>query len=83
LRPPAPLAINPSPEKALAAIAPLANDSKLRDYYVLLAVRRHLLLELGWRAEAAAASRASLECPCSEPERRFLQRKPRECGLPG
>ncbi len=96
---PAPLAINPSPvvalnravavarvhgpEKALAAIAPLEDDSKLRDYYVLIAVRGHLLLELGRRAEAAAAFRASLECPCSKPESRFLQRKLRECGLPG
>lgn len=58
----------PLAEEALAPIAPLENDSKLLE---LLAVRGHLLLELGRRAEAAAAFRASLECPCSEPERRF------------
>jgi RNA polymerase sigma-70 factor, ECF subfamily len=89
------LAINPSPVVALnravavakvhgpaeglAAIAPLENDPKLRDYYLLLAVRGHLLLELGRRAEAANSFRAALGCPCSEPERRFLQRKLDSC----
>jgi predicted RNA polymerase sigma factor len=38
-------------------------------------VRGHLLLELNRRAEAAACFRAALDCPCSEPERRFLRRK--------
>lgn len=92
------LTINPSPvvelnravavakvrgaEEALAAIAPLEKDPKLRDYYLLLAVQGHLLLELGRRAEAAASFRAALECPCSEPERRFLRRKLGECGPP-
>jgi len=65
--------------EALAAIEPLANDPKLRDYYLLLAVRGHLLLELEQRAEAAACFRAALECPCSEPERRFLRRKIEAC----
>jgi predicted RNA polymerase sigma factor len=41
----------------------------------LLAVRGHLLLELGRGAEAAACFRAALERPCSKPERRFLKRK--------
>jgi RNA polymerase sigma-70 factor, ECF subfamily len=63
------------PAEALAAIDPLANDPKLRGYYLLLAVRGHLLLELGRVTEAAACFRAALECPCSEPERRFLRRK--------
>jgi RNA polymerase sigma-70 factor (ECF subfamily) len=60
------------PAEALAAIEPLESDPKLRDYYLLLAVRGHLLLELGRRTEAAACFRAALDCPCSEPERRFL-----------
>jgi RNA polymerase sigma-70 factor (ECF subfamily) len=68
--------------EALAAIAPLEKDPKLRDYYLLLAVRGHLLLELGRRAEAAASFRAALECHCSEPERRFLKRKLEDCGSP-
>jgi RNA polymerase sigma-70 factor (ECF subfamily) len=90
------LAINPSPvvelnravavakvrgaAEALAAIALLEKDPKLRDYYLLLAVRGHLLLELGRRAEAAASFRAALKCHCSEPERRFLKRKLEDCG---
>ena len=89
------LAINPSPvvalnravvvgkvegpSQALAAMAPLENNTRLRSYYLLPAVRGHLLLELGNRIEAAACFRAALECPCSEPERRFLRRKLEEC----
>ena len=91
------LAINPSPvvalnravavgkvegpEQALAIIAPLENNSKLRRYYLLPAVRGHLLLELGRGSEAADCFRAALECPCSEPERRFLLRKLEACQL--
>jgi RNA polymerase sigma-70 factor (ECF subfamily) len=63
------------PAMGLAAIEPLDSDPHLRDYYLLLAVRGHLLLELGRAAEAAACFRAALERPCSEPERRFLKRK--------
>ena len=89
------LAINPSPvvalnravivakvrgpEEALAAIAPLENNSKLRSYYLLPAVRGHMLLELGRHGEAAVFFRAALACQCSEPERRFLRRKLDEC----
>ena len=89
------LAINPSPvvalnravavakvlgpAEALAAIEPVASDPKLRDYYLLLAVRGHLLLELGRCGEAASCFRAALQRPCSEPERRFLRRKLTEC----
>jgi RNA polymerase sigma-70 factor, ECF subfamily len=61
--------------EGLAAIEPLVQDSKLREYYLLLAVRGHLLFELGRRAEAAQCFRAALELRCTEPERRFLRRK--------
>ena len=64
---------------ALAAIEPLETDPKLRDYYLSLALRGHLLLELGRPAEAANCFRAALECRCSEPERRFLKRKLAQC----
>lgn len=67
------------PAEALAAIAPLENDVQLRDYYLLLALRGHLLAELGRADEAATCFRAALECPCSEPERRFLRRRLEEC----
>ena len=85
------LAINPSPvvalnravvvakvrgaAEALAAIAPLEREPKLREYRWLLAVRGQLLLELGRTAEASAAFRAALARAGSDPERRFLQRK--------
>ena len=70
------------PAEGLAAIEPLENDVQLRDYYLFLALRGHLLSELGRAAEAADSFRAALECPCSEPERRFLKRKLEECEPP-
>lgn len=73
-------------DAGLAAIEPLMDDPALRDYYLLLAARGHLLLELGRRAEAAECFRAALGKRCSEPERRFLQRKLGEAAaipLPG
>jgi RNA polymerase sigma-70 factor (ECF subfamily) len=65
--------------EGLAAIAELSGNPQLRDYYLLLAVRGHLLLELDRREEAGASLRAALECRCSEPERRFLRRKLEQC----
>jgi len=65
--------------EGLAEIAELSGNPQLRDYYLLLAVRGHLLLELERREEAAACLRAALECRCSEPERRFLRRKLEQC----
>jgi len=61
--------------EGLAAIEPLDANPNLRHYHLLLAVRGHLLLELGRPAEATQCFRAALECRCSEPERRFLRRK--------
>ena len=68
------------PDQALAELEPLENDPKLRNYYLLLAVRGHLLLELKQPVEAAGCFRAALNCPCSEPERRFLRKKLEVCG---
>jgi RNA polymerase sigma-70 factor (ECF subfamily) len=51
----------------------------LRNYYLLHAVRADFLLRSGRRADAAAAYRAALACPCSEPERRFLQGRLAAC----
>jgi RNA polymerase sigma-70 factor (ECF subfamily) len=65
--------------EGLRAIEGLERDPKLSDYYLFLAVRGHLLLELGRRPEAAKHFRDALERPCSEPERRFLRRKLAEC----
>ena len=67
------------PAAGLEAIEPLAQDSKLRDYHLLLAVRGHLMFETGCRSEAADAFRLALTCRCSEPERRFLRRRLADC----
>lgn len=67
------------PVEALALIEPLENDPKLRHYHLLLAVRGHLLLELGRSGDAAACFSAALERACSVPERRFLSRRLEEC----
>jgi RNA polymerase sigma-70 factor (ECF subfamily) len=67
------------PNAALAIVEPLEGNRRLRDYYLLLAVRGHLLLELERRMEAAACFREALERRCSIPERRFLTRKLAEC----
>lgn len=67
------------PQAALAIVEPLNDNLKLRDYYLFLAVRGHLLLALGRRVEAAECFRAAIDRPCSAPERRFLARKLAEC----
>jgi RNA polymerase sigma-70 factor (ECF subfamily) len=63
------------PAQALTLLRPLADDPKLQGYYLLSAVRGNLLLEMGEFSEAARCFEAALKCSCSEPERRFLQRK--------
>ena len=63
------------PAAGLAAIETLRTDPRLRGYYLLPALRGHLLLELDRPGEAAGCFRAALECRCSEPERRFLRRR--------
>jgi RNA polymerase sigma-70 factor (ECF subfamily) len=62
-------------EAALAALAPLENHAAMRGYHLLPAVRGRVLTELGRLAEAEAAFSAALECHCTDPERRFLQRQ--------
>jgi RNA polymerase sigma-70 factor (ECF subfamily) len=63
------------PAAGLAALDPLHNDPMLRHYHLLMSVRGQLLLGVGRRAEARAAFEAALACECSDPERRFLERK--------
>jgi RNA polymerase sigma-70 factor (ECF subfamily) len=65
--------------EALAAIEPLGDNAKLRDYYLFLAVRGHLLQQMGAPEAAAECFRSALERRCSEPERRFLLKKLAEC----
>ena len=68
-------------EEGLRAINPLFRDAKLKDYHLLLAVRGHLLLALDQPDQAAIAFTRAIQCRCSEPERRFLQRKLQECSV--
>jgi RNA polymerase sigma-70 factor (ECF subfamily) len=69
------------PSAGLEAIRAFDQNAlqKLRDYHLLLAVRGRLLLELGMHGEAAESLRAALQCPCCEPERRFLRRTLAAC----
>ena len=65
--------------QALAAIEPLEQSRDLRKYHLLLAVRGQFLMDLGRLDEAADCYHDALQCRCSEPERRFLQRKLEQC----
>jgi RNA polymerase sigma-70 factor (ECF subfamily) len=84
------LALNPSPlvalnrvvavwkvrgaDAALADLAALEHEPALSGYYLLPAVQGRLLAERGDHAGARRAFEAALSRPCSEPERRLLQR---------
>lgn len=62
-------------QAAFDIVRKLAEDSTLRDYYLLHAVQARLWSELRETGKAAACYRKALQCPCSEPERRFLTKK--------
>jgi predicted RNA polymerase sigma factor len=70
------------PSAALAALAELEADPKLRQYHLLTSVRGQLLFDLGRMDEAAASFRAALEHTRNEPERRFLRRRVEACERP-
>jgi RNA polymerase sigma-70 factor (ECF subfamily) len=63
------------PEAALAELRTLSDNRTLRDYYLLPAVQGQLLLDIGDKPGAAQCFLQALERSCSDPERRFLQRK--------
>ncbi len=63
------------PSAALAVLQPLADDPALANYYLLPSVTARLLAELGEDEQAIVSYREALNRPCSEPERRFLQRR--------
>src|SRR5262249_40466082 len=67
------------PAAGLDALTAIEGDSQLRHYHLLLAVRGQFLLDLGRLQEAADAFRASLDCVCTEPERRFLVQQLQRC----
>jgi RNA polymerase sigma-70 factor (ECF subfamily) len=59
------------PEAGLKSLADL--DGVLGRYYLLHSVRADFHQRLGNLGDARAAFERALECPCSEPERRFLK----------
>jgi RNA polymerase sigma-70 factor (ECF subfamily) len=63
------------PEVGLAAVDSIADDPLLARYYLLPATMGELARESGDAARAAACFRAALACECSQPERRFLERR--------
>jgi RNA polymerase sigma-70 factor, ECF subfamily len=59
----------------LAAVDAIAGDPLLARYYLLHATIGELALECGDRERAAESFSAALACECSQPERRFLERR--------
>ncbi|HEY1743176.1 MAG TPA: sigma-70 family RNA polymerase sigma factor [Granulicella sp.] len=62
-------------EAALAALTPLEGSHALHKYHLLPAMQGHVLAALGRLDEATAAFSAALNCDCTLPEKRFLQRQ--------
>jgi RNA polymerase sigma-70 factor, ECF subfamily len=62
-------------EASLAALTPLAGNNALQKYHLLSATQGHVLAALGRLDEAKVAFSAALECNCTLPEKRFLQRQ--------
>jgi RNA polymerase sigma-70 factor (ECF subfamily) len=67
------------PEEALRIVETIEGDRLLRHYHLLLAVKGRLLQELGRSADAAVCFRSALQAARCEPERRFLERRLKEC----
>jgi RNA polymerase sigma-70 factor (ECF subfamily) len=66
------------PRAGLSVLQPIAGDPVLARYYLLHAAMGELTWQAGDAARAADFFRAALECECSAPERRFLERRLRE-----
>lgn len=69
-------------QAGLREIERLGDDPALRNYYLHPAARGQLWLQLGNLERAAESYRQALARPASEPERRFLSRKLKECTRP-
>ncbi len=63
------------PHAGLAVIESIAGDPLLARYYLLPAAIAELSMEIGDTERAAESYRAALGHECSEPERRFLERR--------
>jgi RNA polymerase sigma-70 factor (ECF subfamily) len=62
-------------EAGLREVEKIVEHPALQHYYLLPATLGELWQELGDAEKAADNLRQALRCPCSEPERRFLQKK--------
>ena len=62
-------------EAGLREVERIIEHPALQHYYLLPATLGELWQELGEAEKAADNLRQALRCPCSEPERRFLQKK--------
>lgn len=60
-------------DDALAALATVEAAPELARYHLFWSVKAQLLEEAGDGEEARACYARALECPCSEPERRFIR----------
>ncbi len=67
------------PDAGLAALAGLDDERPLDDYFLLGAVRAQLHWERGDLPAAIAALQHALTMPCSDPERRLLERRLQAC----
>jgi len=69
------IARSQGPEAGLRALEPIENHPALARYHLLPATLGMLWRETGHPDKAAAYFLRALECECSAPERRFLERR--------
>lgn len=62
-------------KEGIECLHEIEDEPPLRDYYLLPATLADMYRRAGRGREAAAYYRQALECPCSGPEQRFLERK--------
>lgn len=67
------------PAAGLAAVEQVRLQNPLSGYYLLPATQADLLLQLGRSDEAASCYGEALRLPCTQPERRFLEQRLRQC----
>jgi len=71
------------PRAGIAAVEAIATDPGLKRYYLLPATFGELWRRAGVPLRAATYYSRAIELPCTEPERRFLEKKLAECRPPG
>jgi RNA polymerase sigma-70 factor (ECF subfamily) len=76
------VAMAESPQAGLTIVAALTASNDLDNYHLLHATRADLLRRMGSSAEAAKSYKRALELVTNDTERRYLERRFREMGLP-